>query len=78
MLDADTFLLEYDTERAGGLEPLRLVPRGKTVVLGLVTTKQPQLERKMICGGESTRLRDCAPGKSGAQHAVWFRLDCGG
>lgn len=44
MLDADVFLLEYDTERAGGFEPLRLVPRGKTVVLGLITTKQPQLE----------------------------------
>ncbi len=44
MLDADAFLLEYDTERAGGFEPLRLVPRGKTVVLGLITTKQPQLE----------------------------------
>jgi 5-methyltetrahydropteroyltriglutamate--homocysteine methyltransferase len=36
--------LEYDTERAGGFEPLRLVPPGKTVVLGLITTKQPQLE----------------------------------
>jgi 5-methyltetrahydropteroyltriglutamate--homocysteine methyltransferase len=46
LLDVDTFLLEYDTERAGGFEPLRLVPRGKTVVLGLVTTKQPQLERQ--------------------------------
>ena len=44
MLDVDTFLLEYDTERSGGFEPLRLVPRGKTVVLGLVTTKEPQLE----------------------------------
>ena len=43
-LDVDTFLLEYDTERAGGFEPLRLVPRGKNVVLGLVTTKQPKLE----------------------------------
>jgi 5-methyltetrahydropteroyltriglutamate--homocysteine methyltransferase len=43
-LDVDTFLLEYDTERAGTFEPLRLVPRGKTVVLGLITTKQPQLE----------------------------------
>ncbi len=44
MLEADTFLLEYDTERAGGFQPLRLVPPGKTVVLGLITTKQPQLE----------------------------------
>lgn len=43
-LDVDAFLLEYDSERAGTFEPLRLVPRGKTIVLGLVTTKQPQLE----------------------------------
>ena len=40
----DTFLLQYDTERSGGFEPLRLVPRNKTVVLGLVTTKEPKLE----------------------------------
>ena len=44
VLDVDEFLLEYDTERSGGFEPLRLVPRGKTVVLGLVTTKVPALE----------------------------------
>ena len=37
-------LLEYDTERAGGFEPLRFVPKDKTVVLGLVSTKVPQLE----------------------------------
>src|SRR5690348_13826435 len=43
-LDVDRFLLEYDTERSGGFEPLRMVPPGKTVVLGLVTTKEPQLE----------------------------------
>jgi 5-methyltetrahydropteroyltriglutamate--homocysteine methyltransferase len=43
-LDVDNFLLEYDTERAGGFEPLRFAPRGKTIVLGLVTTKQPELE----------------------------------
>lgn len=43
-LDVDRFLLEYDTERSGTFEPLRLVPRGKTVVLGLITSKQPQLE----------------------------------
>ena len=40
----DRFLLEYDTERAGGFEPLRFVPRGKTVVLGLISTKDPHLE----------------------------------
>jgi 5-methyltetrahydropteroyltriglutamate--homocysteine methyltransferase len=43
-LDVDRFLLEYDSDRSGGFEPLRLVPRGKTVVLGLVTTKEPRLE----------------------------------
>lgn len=43
-LNVDRFLLEYDTERSGGFEPLRMVPRGKTVVLGLVTTKEPRLE----------------------------------
>jgi len=43
-LDVDRFLLEYDTDRAGGFEPLRLVPRNKTVVLGLITTKDPKPE----------------------------------
>ncbi len=42
----DRFLLEYDTERAGGFEPLRFVPPGPTVVLGLVTTKVPELETR--------------------------------
>jgi 5-methyltetrahydropteroyltriglutamate--homocysteine methyltransferase len=40
------FFLEYDSERAGGFEPLRFVPKGKTVVLGLVTTKTGKLEAK--------------------------------
>jgi methionine synthase II (cobalamin-independent) len=43
-LEVDRFLLEYDSQRAGGFEPLRFVPRAKTVVLGLVSTKEPQLE----------------------------------
>ena len=45
-MPVDRFLLEYDTERAGGFEPLRFVPPGPTVVLGLVTTKVPQLETR--------------------------------
>lgn len=44
LLDVDRFLLEYDTERAGGFEPLRFVPKGKTVVLGLISSKEPALE----------------------------------
>ena len=43
-LQVDRFLLEYDTERSGGFEPLRLVPQGKSVVLGLITTKEPKME----------------------------------
>jgi 5-methyltetrahydropteroyltriglutamate--homocysteine methyltransferase len=38
--------MEYDSERAGGFEPLRFVPKGKTVVLGLVTSKTGMLESK--------------------------------
>ncbi|MFN0073495.1 MAG: cobalamin-independent methionine synthase II family protein [Chloroflexota bacterium] len=45
-LDVDAFLLEYDSDRAGGFEPLRFVPPGKAVVLGLVSSKLPQLESK--------------------------------
>jgi 5-methyltetrahydropteroyltriglutamate--homocysteine methyltransferase len=45
-LDVDGFFLEYDTERAGGFEPLRFVPKGKRVVLGLVSSKVPELESK--------------------------------
>jgi 5-methyltetrahydropteroyltriglutamate--homocysteine methyltransferase len=42
-LKVDRFLLEYDTERAGGFEPLRFMPRDKMVVLGLVSSKKAEL-----------------------------------
>jgi 5-methyltetrahydropteroyltriglutamate--homocysteine methyltransferase len=45
-LGVDRFLLEYDDERSGGFEPLRLVPKGKVVVLGLVSSKRAALETK--------------------------------
>ena len=46
-INADAYFMEYDTDRAGGFEPLRFVPRGeKLVVLGLVTTKSGQMESK--------------------------------
>jgi len=45
-LDVDGFFLEYDDERSGGFEPLRFVPKGKRVVLGLVSSKLPELEAK--------------------------------
>ena len=43
-LDVDGYFLEYDTPRAGDFAPLRLLPKGKMLVLGLVTTKTPELE----------------------------------
>jgi 5-methyltetrahydropteroyltriglutamate--homocysteine methyltransferase len=45
-LEVDGFFMEWDDERSGGFEPLRLVPKGKHVVLGLVTTKHGELEQK--------------------------------
>jgi 5-methyltetrahydropteroyltriglutamate--homocysteine methyltransferase len=43
-VEADRFLLEYDDARSGGFEPLRFLPKGRIAVLGLVTTKTPELE----------------------------------
>jgi 5-methyltetrahydropteroyltriglutamate--homocysteine methyltransferase len=40
------FFMEYDTDRAGGFEPLRMLPKDRVVVLGLVTTKSGRLESK--------------------------------
>jgi 5-methyltetrahydropteroyltriglutamate--homocysteine methyltransferase len=45
-ININGYFMEFDTDRAGGFEPLRLVPKGKTVVLGLVTSKSGTLESK--------------------------------
>jgi 5-methyltetrahydropteroyltriglutamate--homocysteine methyltransferase len=45
-INIQAYFMEYDTERAGGFEPLRFVPNGKVVVLGLVTSKSGNLESK--------------------------------
>lgn len=45
-MDIDAYFMEYDDERSGDFRPLRYLPKGKTVVLGLVTTKFGQLESK--------------------------------
>ncbi len=45
-IDIDAYFMEYDSDRAGGFEPLRFVPKGKMVVLGLVTSKRGSLESK--------------------------------
>jgi len=45
-LNVDTYYLEYDTERAGGFEPLRFLPKNKNVVIGIISTKLRELEDK--------------------------------
>ncbi len=45
-INVDAYFMEYDTERAGSFAPLRFLPKGKTVVLGLVTSKTGELESK--------------------------------
>jgi len=44
--DVDAYFLEYDTERSGGFKPLKHIPKNKTVVLGLVSSKKPEIESK--------------------------------
>jgi 5-methyltetrahydropteroyltriglutamate--homocysteine methyltransferase len=45
-LDVDAYFMEFDTDRAGGFEPLRYFPKNKTLVLGLITTKFGEIEDK--------------------------------
>jgi methionine synthase II (cobalamin-independent) len=47
-LEVDAYFLEYDSGRAGGFEPLRFMPKGRKVVLGLVSTKTPVLEERKL------------------------------
>ena len=67
-LDASVYCLEYDTERAGDFGPLRFLPKGKRVILGLVSTKTPALESK----DELKRKIDAA-----AKHAPLEQLGIG-
>ena len=55
--DVDAFYLEFDTDRAGGFEPLRFIPEGKKVVLGLVTSKSGALEDPELI---AARIREAA------------------
>jgi 5-methyltetrahydropteroyltriglutamate--homocysteine methyltransferase len=78
-LDVDGFLLEYDDQRSGNFEPLRFVPPGKMVVLGLVTTKRGKLESKDELKREDRRGQPVrGPGAALPVTAVWFLIDRGG
>ncbi len=56
-LNVDRFLLEYDDARSGTFEPLRFIPRGKIAVLGLISSKRPELESGEQIAG---RVRDAS------------------
>ena len=66
-IGVDGYFMEFDTERAGGFEPLRFVPKGKTVVLGLVTSKTgalesvDELERRIADAAKYRRSRAALP-----------------
>ncbi len=60
------YFMEFDSERAGGFEPLRFVPKGKLVVLGLVTSKTGTLESKTRSSAASTRRRSLCRSSSSA------------
>jgi len=64
-LEVDRFLLEYDDERSGTFEPLRFVPKGKTVVLGLVSSKVPRMEKPDVL---MKRIEEAA------KHVPWENL----
>lgn len=69
-IDVDCYYLEYDTARAGTFEPLRFLPKNKSVVLGLLSSKIPALEDKaelikrvheaaeVVAGGEEPRSKE--------------------
>jgi len=56
-LTVDRFSLEYDDERSGTFQPLRFIPKDKIVILGLITTKKPELEK---CDDVVRRIQDAA------------------
>lgn len=57
-LNVDTYYLEYDTPRAGGFEPLKELPKGKNVILGLITSKFPELEDVQEMKGKVYKAAD--------------------
>jgi 5-methyltetrahydropteroyltriglutamate--homocysteine methyltransferase len=59
--DVDAFFMEFDSERAGGFEPLRYLPKGKKVVLGIMTTKTAELESKEFLIGKIKEAEKFVP-----------------
>jgi methionine synthase II (cobalamin-independent) len=64
-LNVNTFYLEYDTERAGGFEPLRQLPKHRNVVIGAISTKLRQLEDKDVVTARLYKAADFVAEGSG-------------
>lgn len=75
-LDVKTFYLEYDTERAGGFEPLKFLPKNKNVVLGIISTKLPALEDKEEMKGRVWRAADVIAEGSGESREEALKRVC--
>ena len=73
-IPADTYYLEYDTPRAGGFEPLSALPKNKSVVLGLVSTKVPALEDPAVLKG---RVEEAAKFLGGSKDRLCISPQCG-
>jgi 5-methyltetrahydropteroyltriglutamate--homocysteine methyltransferase len=71
-IGVDAYFMEYDTDRAGGFEPLRFVPKGKMVVLGIVTSKSGTLESK-----DALKRRIDEAGKDAAIDQLCLSPQCG-
>ncbi|KAI1074760.1 hypothetical protein F5B20DRAFT_562275 [Whalleya microplaca] len=81
-LNVNTFYLEYDTERAGGFEPLKFLPKNKNVVVGVISTKVPQLEDKEATKERIYRAADFVAEGSGqtreeALKRIYISPQCG-
>jgi len=81
-LNVDTYYLEYDTPRSGGFEPLKFLPKNKNVILGLVTSKFPELEnveemKKKVYQAAETISQGTGETKEEALNRVGVSPQCG-
>lgn len=74
-LEVNTYYLEYDTPRAGGFEPLKFLPKNKSAILGVVTSKFPELEHKELMRKKVYDAADIIAGSNGeSRHEALARL----
>jgi methionine synthase II (cobalamin-independent) len=75
-LNVNTFYLEYDTERAGGFEPLKFLPNNKNVVVGVISTKLRELEDKEVMKERIYKAADFVASGSGETREEALKRIC--